>query len=101
MPRRRTAINLGSSWHPLTDGPRAKLELVKLSGDDGWHWGVLDAQRDRPDCACTCGGWGVVLVAARGWYHRLCIDQGGCVAGAGEIVVRCATSGHAGNACPR
>ena len=45
MPRWRTArgIRLG---YPLTDAPRAKLELVKLSGDEGWHWGVLEGRKE-------------------------------------------------------
>src|SRR5262245_1303013 len=34
------------TWDSLTDAPRAKLELVKLSGDEGWHWGVLDGRKE-------------------------------------------------------
>jgi len=48
VPRLRTAtgISLGGSWDTLADAPRAKLELVKLSGDEGWHWGVLDGRKE-------------------------------------------------------
>jgi hypothetical protein len=48
MPRWRTArgISLGGRQDSLTDAPRAKLELVKLSGDEGWHWGVLDGRKE-------------------------------------------------------
>src|SRR5262245_66643384 len=54
MPRLRAAKRvslgggaaIGGSWDPVADAPRAKLELVKLSGDDGWHWGVLSGRRE-------------------------------------------------------
>src|SRR5262245_12114335 len=54
MPRLRAAKRvslgggaaIGGSWDPVTDAPQAKLELVKLSGDDGWHWGVLSGRRE-------------------------------------------------------
>jgi len=74
MPGLRTArgISQNGSWNPLTDAPRAKLELVKLSGDDGWHWGVLDGRKEigRIAHAHAVGGewfWSLRWTGATGY----------------------------------
>src|SRR5262245_28921772 len=74
MPRLRAArgISLGGGWDSLTDAPRAKLEMVKLSGDDGWHWGVLDGRKEigRIAPARAVGGewfWSLRWTGATGY----------------------------------
>jgi hypothetical protein len=63
MPRLREAISLagsalvgGFSW-PL---PRRRLELVELSGDDGWHYAAMHGRKEVGRLAyapgCDAGG---------------------------------------------
>jgi hypothetical protein len=63
MPRLREAISLagsalvgGFSW-PL---PRRRLELVELSGDDGWHYAAMRGRKEVGRLAyapgCDAGG---------------------------------------------